>query len=73
MKLESKFDYKALRKAQSKVTRKFNLAAKAVEKLELPEVDVKTIEDILTRNFDGALSKISVDGQATAAPAESFV
>lgn len=67
MKLESKFDYKALRKAQSKVTRKFNLAAKAIEKLELGEEDVKTMEAILTKNFDQALSKISVEPTATAA------
>lgn len=78
MKLESKYDFRALRKAQSKVTRDFNRAAKAIEKLNLGEDANKTIEAILVAKYDVALQEASAGvstgaAPAEAAPAESFV
>lgn len=69
MELKSNFDFKTLRKAQSKTQAKFNRAAKSIEKLGLDEADVKTIEAILTKKFDAELGDIMKNG-ATAPAAE---
>lgn len=73
MKLESKYDFRELRKAQSKVTQKYNRAAKSIEKLELGEEINKQFEAILTQAFDKELQKVTADVQAKPGASESFV
>lgn len=73
MKLESKYDFKALRKAQATVTRNFNRAVKSIEKLNLGEEANAAIEKLLVPAYDGAMKEAAASVGQTAPSDGSFV
>lgn len=59
MELKSSFDYKSLRKRQSKALKFYNRVGKGIENLGLNAADKQTISDILLKNFDFVMKEIS--------------
>lgn len=62
MELVSKFDFKSLRKAQSKIVKKFNRAAKSLGNLGLSNEQTKAIEGMLQPMFEAELEKLMKEG-----------
>lgn len=68
MQLQSKFDFKSLRKAQNKIMQKYNRAGKALGKITLSEEETKQIEGILQPKFEAELEKLMKEGAPAAEP-----